>query len=83
VPVQLNNAVRADGSYYIYSQMCPQVPEVAVSQELSGTVRSDADCGYTPLCSCHIHQPEEREELIWLRKQSRNAPEGSMGQYPN
>lgn len=44
--MQLNNAVRADGSYYIYSQMCPRVPEVAVSQELSGTVRSDATCRY-------------------------------------
>lgn len=58
--MQLNNAVRADGSYYIYSQMCPQVPEVAVSQELSGIVRCDADCRYH-LCVYAIYTSQRKD----------------------
>lgn len=58
--MQLNNAVRADGSYYIYSQMCPQVPEVAVSQELLGTVRFDADSRYH-LCVYAIYTSQRKD----------------------
>lgn len=63
--MQLNNAVCADGSYYIYSQMCPQVPKVAVSQGLSGTVKSKADCRHH-LCVYAIYTSQRNDKVIEL-----------------